>query len=112
MKTVMRDKAQCTRSYNIVIIIIIIIIIIIFILFTEFVYPLTIESIVASRRIPLDKGNGEVRPIVGVGEVIRRKIGKCVTRVAKEDVINASGAMQVCPGQKSGGWCMQLAYNR
>ena len=32
------------------------------------------------------------RPI-GVGEVIRRIIGKCVTRVAKQDVINASGAM-------------------
>ena len=69
---------------------------------TEFVDPLTIESIVASRLIPLDKGNGEVRPI-GVGEVIRRIIGKCVTRVAKQDVINASGAMQLCAGQKSGG---------
>ena len=69
---------------------------------TEFVDPLTIEPILASRLIPLDKGNGEVRPI-GVGEVIRRIIGKCVTRVAKQDVINASGAMQVCAGQKSGG---------
>ena len=69
---------------------------------TEFVDPLTIEPIVASRLIPLDKGNGEVRPI-GVGEVIRRIIGKCVTKVAKQDVINASGAMQVCAGQKSGG---------
>ena len=65
----------------------------------EFVDPLTIEPIVASR---LDKGNGEVRPI-GVGEVIRRIIGKCVTRVAKQDVIDASGTMQVCAGQKSGG---------
>ena len=34
--------------------------------------------------------------------VIRRIIGKCVIRVAKQDVINASGAMQVCAGQKSG----------
>ena len=40
---------------------------------------------------------------IGVGEVIRRIIGKCVTRVAKQDVINASGVMQVCAGQKSGG---------
>ena len=63
---------------------------------TEFVDPLTIEPIVASRLIPLDKGNG-------VGEVIRRIIGKCVTSVAKQDVINASGAMQVCAGQMSGG---------
>ena len=69
---------------------------------TEFVDPLTIEPIVASRLIPLDKGNGEIRPI-GVGELIRRIIGKCVTRVAKQDVINASGAMHLCTGQKSGG---------
>ena len=38
-----------------------------------------------------------------MGEVIRRIIGKCVTRVAKKDVINARGAMQVCAVQKSGG---------
>ena len=69
---------------------------------TEFVDPLTIEPIVASRLIPLDKGNGEVRPI-GVGEVIRRIIVKCVTRVTKQDVINVSGSKQVCAGQKSGG---------
>ena len=68
----------------------------------EFVDSLTIEHIVACRLIPLDKGNGDVRPI-GVGEVIKGIIGKCVTRVAKQDVINASGAMQVCAGQKSGG---------
>ena len=54
---------------------------------TEFVDPLTIEPIAVS------KGNDEVRPI-GVGVVIRRIIGKCVTRVAKQDLINASGAMQ------------------
>ena len=35
--------------------------------------------------------------------MIRRIIGKCVTIVAKQDVTNASGAMQVCTGQKSGG---------
>ena len=38
-----------------------------------------------------------------MGEVIRGIIGKCVTRVAKQDLINASGAMQVCAGQKSRG---------
>ena len=58
-----------------------------------FVDPLTTEPIVASRLIPLDKGNAEVRPI-GVGVVIKRIIGKYVTRVAKQDVINASGTMQ------------------
>ena len=67
-----------------------------------FVDPLTIQPIVASPLIPLDKGNGEVRPI-SVGEMMRRIIGKCVSRVAKQDVINASGAMQVCAVQKSDG---------
>ena len=38
-----------------------------------------------------------------MGAVIRKIIGKYVTRVAKQGVINASGAMQVCAGQKSGG---------
>ena len=68
---------------------------------TEFIDPLTIEPILANRLIPLDKGNGDVRPI-GVGEVIRRIIGKCITRVTKQDVIDASGSLQVCPGDKCG----------
>ena len=68
---------------------------------TQYVDPLTIEPILANRLIPLDKGNGEVRPI-GVGEVIRRIIGKCVSRVGKQDVIDACGATQVCAGHKSG----------
>ena len=41
---------------------------------TEFIDPL--EAILANRLIPLDKGEGAVRPI-GVGEVIRRIMGKC-----------------------------------
>jgi len=53
--------------------------------------------------IPLDKGEGAVRPI-GVGEVIRRIIGKCqcVMNVSKGDVVEASGSLQLCAGQKSG----------
>ena len=68
---------------------------------TEYVDPLTTEPILSNRLIPLDKGNGEVRPI-GVGEVIRRLIGKCVSKIGKQDVIDASGATQVCAGHKSG----------
>ena len=68
---------------------------------TELVDPATIEPVLANRLIPLDKGNGEVRPI-GVGEVIRRIIAKCVTRVTKRDIIEASGSLQVCAGLKSG----------
>ena len=41
----------------------------------EYIDPWTIEPILANRLIPLDKGEGAVRPI-GVGEVIRRVIGK------------------------------------
>ena len=44
---------------------------------TEFVDPLTIEPILASRLIPLDKGDGDVW-LIGVGEVIRRIFGKYV----------------------------------
>ena len=59
---------------------------------------MSIEAITANRLIPLDKGEGAVRP-TGVGEVIRRIIGKCVT---KREVMDASRSFQVCAGQKSG----------
>ena len=42
-----------------------------------------------------------MRPI-GVGEVIRRICGKCVMNIAKRDVVEASGSLQLCAGQKSG----------
>ena len=68
---------------------------------TEFIDPLGIETILANRLIPLYKGEGTDWPI-GVGEVIRRIMGKCVMHVTKPDVINASGSLQVCAGHKSG----------
>ena len=67
---------------------------------TEFIDPLGIEAILANRLIPLDKGEGAVRPI-GVGEVMRRIMGKCVMHVTKPDVIDASDSLQVCAGHKS-----------
>ena len=63
--------------------------------------PVSIEAITANRLIPLDKGDGAVRPI-GIGEVIWRIIGKCVIKVTKREVMGASGSLQVCAGQKSG----------
>ena len=42
-----------------------------------------------------------MRPI-GVGEVIRRIMGKCVMSVTNQDVIDACGSMQTCAGHKSG----------
>ena len=70
-------------------------------LYTQYIDPSTIEPLVASRLIPLDKGEGAVRPI-GVGEVIRRICGKCVMNITKRDVVEASGSLQLCAGQKSG----------
>ena len=43
-----------------------------------------------------------MRPI-GVGEVIRRVIGKCVTKVTKQEIVNACSSLQVCAGLTSGG---------
>ena len=78
---------------------------------TEYIDPAaTIEPILASRLIPLDKGNGKVRPI-GVGEVIRRIIGKCVIKVVKQDILESSGSLQVCAGHKSGSEAAVHAMN-
>ena len=54
----------------------------------------------ACRLIPLDKMPG-VRPI-GVGEVLRRIIGKVVMSVVRKDVLNATAYQQLCAGQESG----------
>ena len=67
---------------------------------TEFIDPLSIETILANRLIPRDKGKGAVRPI-GVGEVMQRIMGKCVMHVTKPEFIDASGSLQVCVGHKS-----------
>ena len=68
---------------------------------TGHVNPRSLEAILANRLIPLDKGERAVRPI-GIGEVLRRIMGKCVTKVIKPDVIDASGSIQVCAGHNSG----------
>ena len=39
---------------------------------------------------------------IGVGEVLRRIMGKCVTKVTKPNVIDVSGSLRVCSGHKSG----------
>ena len=50
--------------------------------------------------MPLNKNSG-VRPI-GVGEVLRRIAGKVVMYIAKKDVKDAAGSLQVCAGQEAG----------
>ena len=60
-----------------------------------------VDALSACRLIPLDKRPG-CRPI-GVGEVLRRIMGKCIMAVVKEDVRKATGNLQVCAGQQAGG---------
>ena len=67
---------------------------------TEYVDPESLSSLIACRLIALDKNPG-VRPI-GVGEVVRRIIGKAVLGVLKEDVQRATGYLQLCAGQECG----------
>ena len=61
----------------------------------------SIESYTACRLIPLEKKPDGVRPI-GIGEVLRRIIGKAVLSVFKEDVMQSAGSLQLCAGQSSG----------
>ena len=60
----------------------------------------SIEPLLACRLIPLAKNPG-VRPI-GIGEVLRRIVGKAVMSTLKNDILNASGNLQLCAGHKSG----------
>ena len=62
---------------------------------------MTIAPLVANRVIPLDKCKGAARPI-GVGKVLRRICGKYEMSVAKKDVVEGNGSLQLCAGQKLG----------
>ena len=54
----------------------------------------------ACRLIPLDKNPG-VRPI-GVGEFLRRIIGKAILSVIKPEILSSAGNLQLCAGQAGG----------
>ena len=64
---------------------------------STYVDPRGISSLVASRLIALDKSPG-IRPI-GVGEILRRLIGKVVLHIAQEDIQRTVGSLQLCAGQ-------------
>ena len=66
----------------------------------ELVGPKSIEGLVACRLIPLDKSPG-FRPI-GVGEVLRRIIGKAILAGLKSNILNVTGYQQLCAGLESG----------
>ena len=63
---------------------------------TEHVDPFGLMPLLNNRLIPLDKNPG-VRPI-GVGETLRRIIGKIVLSVLSDDIMFAAEATQVCAG--------------
>ena len=59
-----------------------------------------LSALMACRLIPLDKNPG-LRPI-GIGEVLRRIIGKMVVWVLRPDLQQAAGDLQMCVGQAGG----------
>ena len=62
--------------------------------------PRYLHAYVASRLIALDKNPG-IRPI-GIGEVLRRIVGKALTTVMKPELIESTGPIQVCAGLQGG----------
>ena len=58
------------------------------------------ESFLSCKLIPLDKSPG-IRPI-GIGETLRRIIGKAVMSIAKSKLIETVGCLQTCTGQSAG----------
>ena len=62
--------------------------------------PKSISAVSACRSIPLDKCPG-LRPI-GIGEVLRRIMGKAVMQILKEDILNVTGYDQLCSGLEAG----------
>ena len=69
-------------------------------LLTTSYHPILLEPYVASRLIPLDKNPG-IRPI-GVGEILRRIVGKIVSRHAAMEIKEAAGPLQTCANHGAG----------
>ena len=67
---------------------------------TEMVDPRGLSAFVACRLIALDKCPG-VRPI-GVGEVVRRIVGKAILATVMMDILETAGPLQLCAGQDAG----------
>ena len=67
---------------------------------TVLVDPKGLAPLTASRLIALDKCPG-IRPI-GIGETVRRIIGKAILYVIGQDIQDAAGSSQLCAGQESG----------
>ena len=66
---------------------------------STYVDPHGISPLVVSRLIGLHKCTG-IQP-VGVGEVLRRVIGKAVLQIAQEDIQCTVGSLQLCASKDS-----------
>ena len=67
----------------------------------QFVNPDHVSSYTARRLIPLDKKLG-VHPI-GIGEVLRRIVGKAITSVLKPEIVESTAPIEVCAGLQGRG---------
>ena len=73
---------------------------------TEEIDPICLNEYIACRLVPLDKGLTKdgtpgVRPI-GIGEVLRRIVGKLLVGIIKDDIVSAAGPLQTCTGLRAG----------
>ena len=67
----------------------------------------TLEAFLSCRLIPLDMNPG--LRLIGVGEVIRRIVGKVIVSTLQGDIITSVGPLQVCAIQESG--CEAAVYD-
>ncbi|MEO7176741.1 MAG: reverse transcriptase domain-containing protein [Saprospiraceae bacterium] len=67
---------------------------------SEYVDPQGLEALLANRGIAIDKCPG-LRP-VGVGEIMRRIVGKAIMIVTGPEIQSAVGALQLCAGHPTG----------
>ncbi len=67
---------------------------------TSFVDSSSLQAYISCRLIPLDKKPG-VRPI-GIGEVLRRILGKATLYLLRDDIQEAAGSLQLCAGHECG----------
>ena len=63
-------------------------------------HPSLLEAFTSCRLLKLNKNPG-IRPI-GVGEVLRRIVGKTIAGFLKEEIKEAAGPLQVCAGHSAG----------
>ena len=60
-----------------------------------------LEFLLSCRLVALKKEDDGVRP-VGIGETLRRIIGKSLSKIAKKDIEIAGGSLQTCTGVEAG----------